>query len=115
MNEQKTNELARAGEQRGAAPDARIGEDFEAERTEIEALLADPSRDEAATGDLRSKLEDLKERVPAHRQEEFGSFFRGVEERLEAGAPTGEMGSPSALDTSDAVDIIAAPTGGRQP
>jgi len=92
-----------------------FNDELAAQRSRIQQMVADPTRDALKTDEIRQLAEDLRERVPAHRQSEFAPFFRGIDDELAGRGPmTGDAGSPSALDTGDTLGPTA-PTGGRQP
>lgn len=89
-------------------------DEFAAQRSKIEQMVADPSRDATKGDEIRRLAEDLRERVPAHRFHEFAPFFKGIEHRLsERGASTGETGTPSALATGGHAGGSINPPGGN--
>ncbi|WP_102960009.1 hypothetical protein [Mangrovicella endophytica] len=110
MNDRTISEGAASGTA-GSLPD-----EFASERSRIESMLADPSREPGRNAEIRQLAEDLRERIPAARHAEFGSFFSGVDERLgNTGPSTGETGTPSAIDVAAGQNDIVGGLGGRQP
>ena len=89
-------------------------DEFAAQRSQIEAMVADSTRDSVKNAEIRRLAEDLRERVPADRRHEFAPFLNGLESELaEAGPSTGESGTPSALDTGDSLGRAGSTSGGK--